>query len=347
MSITSTKLKQVNTMEPKDNQLQIILNEQGVDRDNAAAIVKAFGGPFDEAGKILATYQDIKVTDESQTDLMQQAREKRLALKKARTTVENNRKALKEDIVKQGRAIDSIARYVRETIEPAEEYLELQEKFAEIRAAERKAAIKAERIEKLSAYTDNLSIYNFDTMTDEAFKALHTELKQTHEAKLAREKSEREEAERLERERLAEQERIRKDNERLRAEAAAKEAEREKERKAEADRLAKLQAEQEKKLAAERAKAEVERKQREAVEAQQRAEKERLAREKAQAEEAERQALLAPDKEKLLAFSVALETIRTQKLPAVRTKQAQDIVNDIDQMLVKMRGYITTKAKSL
>lgn len=331
----------------KENQLQVILKEQGVEQDNATAIVKAFGGPFAEAGEILATYQDIKVTDESQTELMQQAREKRLALKKARTTVENNRKALKEDIVKQGRAIDGIARFVREAIEPAEKYLELQERFVVIKAAERLEATRAERLEKIAQYTDNPSLYNFSTMTDDEFQALLTELKQTHEARLAKERAEREEAERKEQERIAEEKRIREENERLRAEAAAKEAEREKERKAEAERLAKLQAEREKELAAERAKVEAERKQREAMEAERRAEQERIAREKAEAEEKERQALLAPDKEKLLSFSAALETIRLQKLPAVRTKQAQDIVNEIDGMLTKMQGYISAKAKML
>lgn len=339
-------------------QLMTLLEEQGLEKSNSLAIVEAFGGPFDEAGVILATYKEIKVTDESQVQLMARARESRLALKKARTTVENNRKMLKEGIVKQGKAIDSVARFVKETIQPAEEYLEQQEKFAEIRMAERAAALKAERLEALSKYSDNLSIYNLDTMTDATYTTLLADLKQAHEARIAQEKAEREAAEQRERERLAEEKRIREENERLRAEASAKEAEREAERKAEAEQQAKVQAEKEKAIAAERAKADTERKKREALELERHEEQKRLERErvkreeaeaaaKAAAEKAELDALLAPDKDKLIAFSNALQVIQRDKLPAVKTKRAQDVVTLIDEMFTKMRGIIEKKAEEL
>lgn len=341
-----------------NNQLMALLEEQGLEKSNSTAIVEAFGGPFDEAGAILATYKEIEVTDESQSDLMAKAREKRLALKKARTTVENNRKMLKEGIVKQGKAIDSVARFVKETIQPAEEYLEKQEKFAEVKQAERAAALKANRLEELSKYSDNLSIYNLDTMAEATYETLLADLKQAHESKIAQEKAEREAAEQREQERLAEENRIREENERLRAEVAAKEAEREAERKAEAEQQAKIQAEKEKAVATERAKAEAERKKREAIEQehreeQNRLEHERLEREKAEAaakaaaEKAELDALLAPDKDKLIAFSNALQVIQRDKLPAVKTKRAQDVVTLIDEMFTKMRGIIEKKAEEL
>lgn len=331
----------------KENQLQVLLNEQGLEQDKSQAIVEAFGGPFDEAGEVLANYRDLEVTDESQVDLMKQAREKRLILKKARTTVETSRKALKEDIVKQGRAIDSVARFVKETIQPAEEWLEQQEKFAEVKEAERAAVLKAERVEQLSKYNDNLSIYNLDTMTEETFHTLFSELKQAHEAKIAAERKIEEERLATEKAAAEEQERIRKENERLKAEAVEREARLAEERETEAKKRAEERAEQDKILAAERAKSEEERKKREALEIERKVAEEAEAKRKANAEDEERKALLAPDKEKLLAFSAALEVIRTQKLPAVKTKQAQDVVNQIDEMLAKMQTIITTKAKGL
>lgn len=155
-----------------DNKLQIILDEQGVAKENAKQLLEAFGAPFEEAGEILKDYKTIVVTDAKQTDLMNKARTKRLALKKTRVEVEHKRKELKADILKTGQAIDSVAKFVKQVIEPAEEYLQLQEDFAAIQEARRLEERKAKRIEKLSKYTDDVSAYNLDEMTDESFNRL-------------------------------------------------------------------------------------------------------------------------------------------------------------------------------
>lgn len=398
----------------ESNQLQVILDEQNVPAENAKALLEAFGAPFTEAGLILSEFDTdddgnlipgkntIVVTDESETELMEQARTKRLALKRIRTGVENKRKELKEDIVKTGRVIDAVATYVKNTIEPAEKYLELQEKFVEIQRAEKAAKLKAERIEELSKYTDDLSIYNFDTMREEAFVKLRDDLKAAQEEKLRKEK---EEADRIEAERLAEIERqkeVEAENARLKEEARAKEeAEqvirsrinattalglvwndekqayikdefvvtaqeikelndsqfnalvsviqkkldqiaKENERAAEIERKDReAQAERERK------KAEADRLAREKLEKDEQDRKEKEAKAQREREDAERAEILAPDKDKINKFNDALGIIRADKLPAVKSKQAQDIVNDIDEMFVKMQQYIAEKVKAL
>ncbi|MDI9934717.1 hypothetical protein QM806_04510 [Rhodococcus sp. IEGM 1351] len=289
-----------------------------IDADEANTLLAEYGAPFTEAGEILANYETVKVSDESDTATMKLARDQRLKLRKVRTSVENKRKELKADIVKRGNAIDGVARFVKEVITPAEEYLQLQEDYAKVKEAERQASVKAERVAKLSPYAIDLSLYSLDSMTDEQFNDLHLELKTVHEAKIAAAKKAEEEAKAQAEAERREQERIRAENERLRQEAEVR-------RKAES----------------------VERERRVALE---RAERERVAQEeqaRLKAEEAERQALLAPDKEKLLSFGKALEVIRTEKLPAVKSKQAQDVVNLIDEMLVKMQAVINDKAAQL
>lgn len=217
----------------ESNKLEVILKQQEVSKADMTKLVEAFGGPFDEAGDIIANYKTIKVSDENDTDTMAEAREKRLILKRARTTVENNRKELKADIVKQGRAIDSVARFVKEEIEPAEAYLESQEKYAEIAKAERLAKRKADRIEKLLAFTDDISLYNLEEMTDAQFKVLlhsvktHKEAQEAEEVKLKKEEEAKRKAE------AEEQERVRKENEKLRAEAEEREKEAEAKREKE------------------------------------------------------------------------------------------------------------------
>lgn len=194
-------------------ELTVILNEQGVSQDSQKALVEAFGGPFEEVGEILADYQNIKVTDVTQIKEMAEAREKRMALKNARTTVERKRKELKEDSLKTGRAIDAVARFVKEQIEPAERYLETQEKFKELRE-------KAEAAERLTARTSAIAkfsdpaLYNLEAMPEEAFQELLIKLdkeaadKAEAERKIEQEKLDAEKAERERQAKIAEENKL-------------------------------------------------------------------------------------------------------------------------------------------
>lgn len=344
----------------EENKLQVILTEQNVAKENAKQLLDAFGAPFEEAGKILygewnpatgeviiPNYESIVVTEEDQFDVMAEARSKRLMLKNIRVDVEKKRKELKEDSLRTGRAIDSIAKFVKEAIEPAEKYLEEQEKFAEIRQAERAAKLKAERVERLMQYTNDLSMYNLDGMNSERFDSLLATHKSQHEAKLAAEKAAAEAAEKERQAEIKRQKDLEAENTLLKAEAEERETQLAIERKEAADKQAKIDAEIQRKFDEANAATVAEREKREEIEQAQREKDADQAKAKAEAEQAERNALLAPDKDKLLTFSNALEVIRKEKLPAVKTKQAQDVVNLIDEMLVKMQDIIVKKSKEL
>jgi len=384
-------------------ELQVILDEQNVPAENAKALIEAFGAPFTEAGDILRTYEDIKVTDESQVKEMAEAKEKRLALKRIRTGVESKRKELKEDSLRTGRAIDIVARYIKENIEPAEKYLESQEKFAELKKAAQDAKTKADRIERLLKYTDDISLYNLDNIDDETFEFLLAKVKKEYDDRVAAEKAE---ADRIEKERLAEIERqkaIEAENAKLKAEAEAREIAVAKinmrinqlarlglvwdERSAKyamddleidhevvhnvndedtyakqfksirdivterTEELKRQQAEKEEAIEKEREKervaAETERKRREEIEEADRKRIAAEAAERSQNEEAERRALLAPDKEKLKNFANGLDIVRKEKMPALKTKQAQEVLNQVDLKLSQLFSYINDEAEKL
>lgn len=302
----------------KNNKLQVILNEQGIAETDVAKLVEAFGGPFEEAGTVLATYKNIVVSKEEDVAGMQKAREARLLLKKARTTVENSRKSLKADIVKQGRAIDSVARFVKEEIEPAEHYLQLQEDFAKIAAEGRVLKLKNERIEKLTQYTNDISVYDLDHMSTEQFDTVLATAKAQFEAEKQRKAAEAKQAEaakKAEEKRLADQA---KENERLKAETEAAN------KKAAEERAA-------------REKLEKENRDREAAELK--------AKQDAEAEKAKE--LAAPDKQKLISFAQGLNTVRTEKLPKVSAEAAERIVSYVDSELQKLVNYINDQAEEL
>jgi hypothetical protein len=225
-----------------ENKLQVLVDKCNVTQEAGNQLIKAFGAPFTEVGEILADYRrddrgelivtdkTIVVTDEDDTAAMKKAREVRLELKKVRTTVENKRKELKEDSLRTGKAIDGVAKYIKDNIQPVEEYLETQERFAEMKAAARAAELKQARIMKLQPICENPYVYSLDTMSDVDFEKLYAELHAAHTLKLEQAAAYEREQERIRAEKEAEDIRIREENELLRQQAAALEAEIAKER---------------------------------------------------------------------------------------------------------------------
>jgi len=213
-----------------ENQLEVIVKDSGLEPLKAKAILAQFQNYFEIAAEWEKKAKALIVTREDQTAEMEMARTGRLFLREKRIAVENARKSLKEQSLREGKAIDGIANVLKALIVPIEEHLEKQEKFIEFR--------EAERVES---------------------KRLEIEKRLAEEERLAAEKA------------AAEQERMRIENEKLKKEAAEREANIAKERKA-----------QEALLSKERAKAEAEKK---AIEEKARIERE-LATKKAEAEKA-------------------------------------------------------------
>jgi hypothetical protein len=129
----------------------------------------------------------IVVTEETQKELMAEAREGRLLLKAKRIEVEKVRKSLKEQSLTEGRLIDSVAKYLIGLIEPAEKHLELQEKFIEIQQQNERIKLKADRTELLQPYKDviNPDSIQLELITEEAFTTILNGAKFAQENKKA------------------------------------------------------------------------------------------------------------------------------------------------------------------
>ena len=150
------------------------LMENGLPREVVLSIDAKFKEYEDIANEWNKKAYDIVVSDESQVDLMQQAREGRLLLKAKRVEIEKTRKRLKEQSLLEGRFIDSLAKRLFAIIEPAEDHLEIQEKYAETKEQLRKAKLKADRLELLKPYLQVLDLDAFDlsTMSEFAFNTI-------------------------------------------------------------------------------------------------------------------------------------------------------------------------------
>lgn len=311
------------------------------------------------------------------------ARAMRLKLRAIRIAADKTRKELKEDSLRRGKAIDGINAILEFQLGPVEDAMDRIEKAEEIAEQQRRDALKVERSALLAPYQDP-SLLSLGDMPALAWDALFSGAKATHQAKIEAEK--KAEAERIEKEKAeaAERERIRAENERLKAEVIAREEESRKERervaaeRAEAERLAKAErdaieakAKAERESAAKeaaRVKAETEaairkqqeqaRKEREEAEAV--AKKEREAREKIEAEQraaakaqadrlaaekaAAKKAAAAPDKEKLLALA---DLIRSVEIPSLTSDQGQAVLPVLKAQHAKYADWITEKANAI
>ena len=299
--------------------LKSVVEESGVEPQTASMLQTAFVPFFQKAAEWREKAYEIKVTSADQKTAMGMARLARLDLRAIRLESEKKRKAMKEDSLRYGKAVDGMQRILEMLIVPIENYLEEQEQFVQIQASRERAERKQLRDWELAPFSAFAPAgVDVSNLTDEDFALLLNAAKSAMDAKNAADL--RAEAERKEREEAeaAERERVRIENEALRAEAAKREAEIKKQQEEAAAEKRRLEAE----ISTARA-------QQQAIEA---AERKREADEKARIE-AEK---AAPDKEKLAAYAAQIESL-IANAPEVNTSES---VISLGNALKQMRDAV-------
>lgn len=147
----------------------------------------------------------LTVTDVSQVDTMKRARELRLIFRDIRIAAKHEHDFRKEDIKKEGQAIDKEERAIRMICEPLEERLQKQENFLEIMENQRKDRLRVERTAALRPYMgDDVERIQLGEMDDVAYQNLleSQQLLFEHREKKAKELVEQQQREKKEREDL-------------------------------------------------------------------------------------------------------------------------------------------------
>lgn len=297
------------------NELSNIVTNSELSSDEATKLQNVFTPYFDQARQLVEVASKIVISDVSQTSEMAQARKMRLALKEIRVSVEKERKQLKEESLRKGKAIDGMANVLKFLIEPIEEHLEQQEKFIEIKEIEKKQKIEQDRKEVLVSLSVDPSFYSLRDMPDDTFEQLVSQIKESNRIKQETKKAE--EAARLAAEKAEAEarEKTRIENELLRKEAAEREAELRKEREA---------------------KEKLERDIRERAEAEAKAK----AKEEADKLAEEKRVAKMGDDEKVKSIVIMLKGII---LPTVKSAEAKKLIseleNDITSMVTKINAF--------
>lgn len=350
--------------------LAVVVNEQGLEKPKAELLLSSFAPFFAEAKELVKEGRSLEVTDVNDDEGMKKAREIRRKLQDIRTKgVEVTRKELKEQSLRESRAIDGMANVIKAIIVPVEKHLMEQEKYKELQEEKLLLERYQKRIDLLSQYVDDVTLYKIKEMSDEAFEKLLGDAKLAHEAKVEAER--KAEEERLEQERklkllndrkleiapyrdyitdtmpkltiettedefksmLKELKELKKKDDEERKALAEK---------AKQERIAREEAEEKLRKQQE---AEKQRKIKEEAEAKAKAEAEAKA--KAEADEKERQAMLAPDKDKLTKFANELHDFVGKNSPALKSDDSQQLLNRVLGMLNQAEDTIRKGVKKL
>ncbi len=263
------------------------------------------------------------------------ARETRLAMRRERIDLEKKHAEFKARTLAWTRAVDGSRKAISDAYDAMETQMGDIEKAEERRIAAEKAAKKAERDAALRQYGMDASYMNTGEMTDAqflgqldiartAYEAKLAAAKKAEEERIAREKAEAEARAEKARKDAEERERQRVENERLRKEAAEREAA----AKVERERLAAERAATEAKARIEREAAEAklaeERKARADAEAKALAERRKAEAEAAAKLKAERDAREKLEKEAAAAKKAEADRIAAEKAAAARAAAAPD-----------------------
>ena len=162
-----------------ENQLVTLVNQSGLEKTKAHVLLEQFGNYFEIAQDWKAKADAIVITSVEQKAEMKMAGEGRKFLKDKRVSVEKTRKALKDSALKEGQAIDSIARFLTSLIEPIEKDLESKEKFAEIQEKLRKEKLRNLREWELQPYSEFISLgLDLENMAESDYQKLLFNAKQ-------------------------------------------------------------------------------------------------------------------------------------------------------------------------
>jgi hypothetical protein len=283
--------------------------------------------------------------NEITSELTARAKRLRLDIAKVRTSTEKVRKEQKEQYLRAGKAIDGVSNILQWAVSEKENKLkEIENHFYNIEA-ERLRLLQQERVELLSKYVDDAQDRNLSSMDDDVWSAYICAKKKEYDDRIEAEKQA--ELFRIEKEKVeaAERERIKQENERLKAEAIEREKRQAAER-AERERLARIEAEKRSKEEAERkAKEDAERKKREADEKKQREEYERkLAAERAEREARER----AEDEERRKREELERKIEAEKQAQSLREKEKRERLHNAEiqrnnrmEMMVALSEILT------
>jgi hypothetical protein len=183
-------------------EVALVIQQNQIAGPRATELQGAFREFFTEAGTLIEQAGTINIESADQLADMATARHLRLKLKTVRVSADKRREALKQDSLREGRAIQGFYNVLEHLIAPVEEKLLKMEQFAEEQARLIKENRRMEREAALLAVGfSGIDHMNLSEMPDDDFTTILKDATFLHESKLRRAAEEKAEMERAARER--------------------------------------------------------------------------------------------------------------------------------------------------
>lgn len=155
----------------EENKLSVILNESGLEKSKSQILLEKFQDYFKIASEWERKTKELVINDISQIAEMKMCREAYKVMKDKVVDVEKTRKELKESSLREGQTIDSIAKILKNLIEPIRDELKAKSEYKERKEAELKEQIKQDRLTKLTPFNIAIDSNLIGNMTEEMFNS--------------------------------------------------------------------------------------------------------------------------------------------------------------------------------
>jgi len=198
-----------------------VLDKNNAGDDTRVSLQGEFNKFFNQAKEFEKEALSIIVSDISQTDIMEEAKELRKKVSTVRIETEKRRALLKAESLKKGRAIDGVANLIKGLIFPAEAHLKIQENFVKNLEKEKRGEIEAKRTAELLPYMESVENYDLAYMPEAQFQITLAGAKAEQERLVTEQKMLEEAIERKRAEAEAERVRMLAENAKLKAENEA------------------------------------------------------------------------------------------------------------------------------
>lgn len=157
----------------QSNEIIKLVEQSGLETETSVNIKEKFLPFFEQAKEWEKKAKALVVTSVDQKDEMRAARDARLTLKNIRVDADKTRKALKEDSLRYGKAVQGVYNVIEFLISPIEKHLEEQEKFAEREEEKRINNLRIERQEEAQPFYEFIPAnLDFGFMSDGDYSKL-------------------------------------------------------------------------------------------------------------------------------------------------------------------------------
>jgi len=175
----------------KTNEKQLIeIGEQyKLPKNILDTLLTSFQPFFNEARPLIEEAKKIKVESADDKDVMAKSKELRAKLRDIRGKAEEKRVEIKDQSLRESRAIDGMSNIFKALIVPVEKYLEQQEKFVELKEQFERQEKYSRRVSEMAKYVDDPSMYKLEDMSDAAFDMILADAIKGHGARIAAEKA--------------------------------------------------------------------------------------------------------------------------------------------------------------